>query len=186
MLNRPRPTPPAHKSQAPDSYGRDQSESRSSYRRCIWDTFVSYHSQSYLNIACCVFCRLTKKAEPPPTCDVNRDSGTASANGGWLRRLVIPRVERVHHRLPFQSQMRMIAAQKRSPQKPAAKAQTPTVARKINEPVIKEWLNSSAREMPEKTPNTAPQVNCIQKLPRSCLYSSGVIARKWPRQYGWR
>jgi hypothetical protein len=32
--------------------------------------------------------RLTKKAEPPPTYDVNRDSGTASANGGWLRRLV--------------------------------------------------------------------------------------------------
>ena len=28
------------------------------------------------------------KAEPPPTRDVNRDSGTASANGGWLRRLV--------------------------------------------------------------------------------------------------
>src|SRR5271169_2057074 len=34
--------------------------------------------------------RLTKKAEPPPTRDVNRDSGTASANGGWLRRLVRP------------------------------------------------------------------------------------------------
>ena len=33
---------------------------------------------------------LTKKAEPPPTRDVNRDSGTASANGGWLRRLVEP------------------------------------------------------------------------------------------------
>src|ERR1035437_4471287 len=33
-------------------------------------------------------CRLTKKAEPPPTGDVNRDSGTESANGGWLRRLV--------------------------------------------------------------------------------------------------
>src|ERR1022692_3220362 len=32
--------------------------------------------------------RLTKKAEPPPTRGVNRDSGTASANGGWLRRLV--------------------------------------------------------------------------------------------------
>ena len=32
-------------------------------------------------------CRLTKKAEPPPTRDVNRDSGTDSANGGWLRRL---------------------------------------------------------------------------------------------------
>ena len=30
---------------------------------------------------------LTKKAEPPPTRDVNRESGTASANGGWLRRL---------------------------------------------------------------------------------------------------
>src|ERR1035437_7540080 len=35
-----------------------------------------------------VCCRLTKKAEPPPTRDVNRDSGTDSANGGWLRRLV--------------------------------------------------------------------------------------------------
>ena len=33
-------------------------------------------------------CGLTKKAEPPPTRDVNRDSGTASANGSWLRRLV--------------------------------------------------------------------------------------------------
>ena len=30
--------------------------------------------------------RLTKKAEPPPTCGENRDSGTDSANGGWLRR----------------------------------------------------------------------------------------------------
>jgi hypothetical protein len=29
---------------------------------------------------------LTKKAEPQPTRDVNRDSGTDSANGGWLRR----------------------------------------------------------------------------------------------------
>jgi hypothetical protein len=33
---------------------------------------------------------LTKKAEPPPARGVNRDSGTASANGGWLRRLVRP------------------------------------------------------------------------------------------------
>ena len=31
---------------------------------------------------------ITKKAEPPPTRGVNRDSGTDSANGGWLRRLV--------------------------------------------------------------------------------------------------
>ena len=31
-----------------------------------------------------------EKAEPPPTRDVNRDSGTDSANGGWLRRLVRP------------------------------------------------------------------------------------------------
>ena len=28
------------------------------------------------------------KAEPQPNYDVNRDSGTDSANGGWLRRLV--------------------------------------------------------------------------------------------------
>jgi hypothetical protein len=34
------------------------------------------------------FMRLTKKAEPPPTRGVNRDSGTDRANGGWLRRLV--------------------------------------------------------------------------------------------------
>ena len=33
-------------------------------------------------------CGLTKKAEPPPTRDVNRDSGTDRAIGGWLRRLV--------------------------------------------------------------------------------------------------
>jgi hypothetical protein len=25
-----------------------------------------------------------KKAEPPPTHDVNHDSGTDSANGGWV------------------------------------------------------------------------------------------------------
>jgi hypothetical protein len=30
-----------------------------------------------------VYCRLTKKAEPSPTRGVNRDSGTANANGGW-------------------------------------------------------------------------------------------------------
>jgi hypothetical protein len=41
-----------------------------------------------LNIDTNVLIRLTKKAEPPPTRGVNRDSGTASANGGWLRRLV--------------------------------------------------------------------------------------------------
>src|ERR1035441_6414422 len=35
----------------------------------------------------CTRC-LTKKAEPPPTRGVNRDSGTDRANGGWLRRLV--------------------------------------------------------------------------------------------------
>jgi len=31
---------------------------------------------------------LTWQAEPPSTRDVNRDSGTVSANGGWFRRLV--------------------------------------------------------------------------------------------------
>src|ERR1035441_1575847 len=38
---------------------------------------------------------LTSKAEPPPTRGVNRDSGTDSANGGWLRRLV--RQQRRHN-----------------------------------------------------------------------------------------
>jgi len=40
---------------------------------------------------------LTKKAEPPPTRDVNRDSGTDSANGGWLRRLVRHRGQLLHN-----------------------------------------------------------------------------------------
>jgi hypothetical protein len=40
---------------------------------------------------------LTKKAEPPPTRDVSRDSGTDSANGGWLRRLVRRRLVYCHH-----------------------------------------------------------------------------------------
>jgi len=31
--------------------------------------------------------RTSTKNEPPPTRGVNRDSGTNSANGGWLRRL---------------------------------------------------------------------------------------------------
>ena len=49
---------------------------------------------------------LTKKAEPPPTRGVNRDSGTASANGGWLRRLVRRRHNDIqiiapYHRIHF-------------------------------------------------------------------------------------
>jgi hypothetical protein len=42
---------------------------------------------------------LTKKAEPPPTRDVNRDSGTASANGGWLRRLVRHQRREIHNKI---------------------------------------------------------------------------------------
>ena len=41
-----------------------------------------------LNIILCGAKWPNEKAEPPPTRDVNRDSGTDSANGGWLRRLV--------------------------------------------------------------------------------------------------
>jgi hypothetical protein len=59
---------------------------------------VSEVMQAFKSKLCkCTQCGLTKKAEPPPTRDVNRDSGTASANGGplaicrsWLRRLVRP------------------------------------------------------------------------------------------------
>jgi hypothetical protein len=42
---------------------------------------------------------LTKKAEPPPTRDVNRDSGTDRANGGWLRRLVRPLATIYKHKM---------------------------------------------------------------------------------------
>jgi len=44
-------------------------------------------------------CGLTKKAEPPPTRGVNRDSGTASANGGWLRRLVRHQRREIHNEI---------------------------------------------------------------------------------------
>ena len=43
---------------------------------------------------------LTKKAEPPPACGMNRDSGTDSANGGWLRRLVRPRFRHIANDYP--------------------------------------------------------------------------------------
>jgi hypothetical protein len=43
--------------------------------------------------------QLTKKAEPPPTRDVARDSGTDSANGGWLRRLVRQQRREIHNRI---------------------------------------------------------------------------------------
>jgi hypothetical protein len=42
---------------------------------------------TFLSVPACMGCvELAKKAEPPPTRDVNRDSGTASANGSgdWL------------------------------------------------------------------------------------------------------
>src|ERR1039457_2087543 len=52
--------------------------------------------------------RLTEKAEPQPTRDVNRDSGTASANGGWLRRLVRHQVN--HHQYIPRFQSREINA----------------------------------------------------------------------------
>ena len=49
---------------------------------------ITSETNMMLNVVMWCERRLTKKAEPPPTRDVNRDSGTDSANGGWLRRLV--------------------------------------------------------------------------------------------------
>jgi hypothetical protein len=43
-------------------------------------------------------CGLTKKAEPPPTRSVNRDSGTDNVIGGWLQRLVRPRNRKIHNK----------------------------------------------------------------------------------------
>jgi len=54
------------------------------------------------------------EAEPPPTRDVNRDSGTDSANGGWLRRLVRQRSHNissaVYPLLNLRSNLRVSAA----------------------------------------------------------------------------
>jgi hypothetical protein len=69
----------------------------------FWGRLIMNHNQAYpnkvnaansttaiYNFAIWLMARrcLTKKAEPPPTRGVNRDSGTDRANGGWLRRLV--------------------------------------------------------------------------------------------------
>ena len=70
-------------------------------------------------IVCDAYCRLTKKAEPPPTCDVNRDSGTDSANGGWLRRLVRPRGLACHtHSINLPTTNRKKPPSNSSPPKP--------------------------------------------------------------------
>jgi hypothetical protein len=63
------------------------------------------HLKSTVKPSAAAWC-LTKKAEPPPTRGVNRDSGTASANGGWLRRLVRRRHNDIqiiapYHRIHF-------------------------------------------------------------------------------------
>jgi hypothetical protein len=42
---------------------------------------------------------LTKKAEPPPTRSVGRDSGTDNAIGGWLQRLVRPQKRETHNKI---------------------------------------------------------------------------------------
>jgi hypothetical protein len=66
---------------------------------------------------------LTKKAEPPPTRDVNRDSGTESAirlrseatdgqDGGWLRRLV-RRLGHLCVLVPIKARVRSISSIKR-------------------------------------------------------------------------
>src|SRR5665647_3874700 len=46
---------------------------------------------------------LTKKAEPPPTRDVNRDSGTDNAIGGWLQRLVRPLATICKHKMKMKN-----------------------------------------------------------------------------------
>src|ERR1017187_2759507 len=51
----------------------------------IWFSFILWF---VLFVFYVMRSRLTIKAEPPPTRDMSRDSGTDSANGGWLRQLV--------------------------------------------------------------------------------------------------
>src|SRR5882724_7705126 len=52
-----------------------------------WTVFHILNQTAYSRKSCAPCCP-TKKGEPPPTRDVNRDSGTASVNQRWLRRLV--------------------------------------------------------------------------------------------------
>ena len=72
-------------------------------------------------------CGLTKKAEPPPTRDVNRDSGTDSANGGWLRRLVRP------HGQSHKSISRCVSLTVNSPNHSSNPAQNSPTKKKVDE-----------------------------------------------------
>jgi hypothetical protein len=57
---------------------------KESDNRCDVYGFFGVCLHLFLVVCLCgVHSRLTKKVEPPPTRGVNRDSGTASANGGW-------------------------------------------------------------------------------------------------------
>jgi hypothetical protein len=51
---------------------------------------VCFHNRNVPFMSGAVNSGLTKKAEPPLTRSVDRDSGTDRAIGGWLRRLVRP------------------------------------------------------------------------------------------------
>jgi hypothetical protein len=73
-------------------------------------------------------CGLTKKAEPPLTRSVGRDSGTDNANGGWLRRLVRHQRRRIHNKI--------------KQNKTLTHRQAAALARRIKPARAKSWLTA--------------------------------------------
>jgi hypothetical protein len=69
-------------------------------RRAVLPVIIRWIFHIYVVfIFACALCCLTEKAEPPPTNDVSRDSGTDNAIGGWLQRLVRPRNREIHNKI---------------------------------------------------------------------------------------
>jgi hypothetical protein len=89
---------------------------------------------------------LTKKAEPPPTRDVNRDSGTDRAIGGWLQRVV--RRHGKNHTANFR-QSNLAANATATPM--MAKYKTKSGYKKISPVISRSGVNISLRKTIDRT-----------------------------------
>src|ERR1019366_4463153 len=101
-------------------------------------------------------CCLTKKAEPPPTRDVNRDSGTDSANGGWLRRLV--RQQNIHDSIKpvNRKPIGCILLAARNRRELLFKAIQPTAANSNQNSPANYQPAPAHRQLPNQKPNQKP------------------------------
>src|ERR1035441_8648292 len=120
-------------------------------------------------------CGLTKKAEPPPTRDVNRDSGTASANGGWLRRLVRPLVN--HNSMLHQAtQHNRIGVRVENVGVNRTQRSQPAFALEVNQHICVtcrlEWRPLRASVIANRITNNAGDERSHREYEMSCIHRS--------------